>query len=1788
MLKSELERSILEGDETVKVKTLIENLRAIYRNILKINALLEKTPDLTLETLKERQLYLQEQTERAQAIKGHLDVIVPPDSPLRTLEYFADNKWDSFVTMADGVELALITRSNFLHSVRQRMSMSTSTPTNSPGRSRTNDTPGQYLRLPKLELPTFDGTLSDWQNFYDLFKATVDSHGALSSATKMQYLKAAVTGEAAKLLSVLPVTDDNYQVALNALKTRYENKRALITHHLHNITNIQPVGNDALSKLRTLRDTLNVSVESLKLLRVQADTWGPILIHIVTQKMSPVIQKEWEKSLAGVNEYPDLQRFNTFLNEQVRILENLELNREGDPRQVQITKHKAAHNTAIKDSNKKCTYCNQAHPIFQCEDFKALSIKERYNAQRAKGLCSNCLYPKHTKNDCRSKGSCRLCSEKHHTLLHYDKVPAKSSHVVNNELLEEDTEDPPLDLADEDEEEETVEDIEPPHLTGMHTMPEHTEVLLATALVRVHSPLGATVVARALIDGGAETSFVSESLVQTLRLPKTKAKIIITGLQGTTTGTIKHSTCLQISSLHDDLSRYEMSAYVLQHITNYKPKKFTPKDYTELKNLKLADPEPSSKLRIDLLLGADILGQLMQAGLLHLRQSQVTARATSLGWILSGPTVETKHAHQITVNHASCDVPSLLQRFWEIEEFTEPKPASREDEQCEKFFNDTTTRDESGRFCVRLPFKSDEERLSLGESKSIAVASWGSVSRRLNKLPERRATYDEFMKEYEALKHMEEIPRDSPELEKCTFVPHHDVVRPDHLTTQVRVVFNASSKTRSGVSLNDVLCAGPKLQNDIADVVTNWRRHPYVLKADITKMFRQILVHKDDTPYQCIVYSDPLSNEIKFYKLLTVTYGTRPAPYLANRVIKEVVKQHGSEFPLAIEPLEKCIYVDDAFLGADSKAEAKEIQSQVDQLLKKACLELRKWSANSEDLLPDASTSTSEFFIEPTGDDKKTVLGIAWSPQRDEFSIKVQPIQVEAPTKRIILSNTARLYDPLGWLAPFVIRPKLLMQALWLAKRDWDDTNLPEEVLEAWKSICDELPVLSTISIPRFIGSGAQPATVKLIGFSDASKTAYAAAVYLMVEYATGETKFNLLQAKSRVAPVKTVSIPRLELCGAVLLAKLISHVRDSWLGNIDETTCFTDSRIVLDWLARHASKWHTFVANRVSFIQTTIPDVSWQHIPGKFNPADLPSRGLKAQDLVDSQLWWHGPNISAIEKENPGEEKLAEEAIEVAREACHTVTVHQQVVSQLPKYLTQCSNWMRLSRAIGYCMKYLDILRERITSQPRGQGPHPLLSTYERRGVLQVENVPWRNQILSIDQLVRGENHIYRVQQETAFSGEIAALKRGHPVSKGSPLHQLCPFLDADNVMRASTRMQYAALPWTQRNPIILPKDRVTAVLIRYHHLDTKHSEMQLTLTRLRELYWILHARTQVKSVISRCAICARYTAPPQTQLMASPPPERVNESAFPFQHTGVDYAGHFMMKHASGRGHQAHKVWVAVFVCFATRAVHLEIVDDYSSQAFLYAFNCFVARRGLPSSLWMDQGTSVRGACAGIARVYRSLINNPEWLNHLNMHRIEFHTTPPKAPHHGGIWEAAVKAFKYHFYRILGDFTPSWDEMHTILCQIEACLNSRPITPTLDVATEEPALTSGHFLMGRSPKALPQRNYLEKRTTLLERWQVCSQIVQTFWKRWRNESLYKYYPRYKWREQAENLKVGDIVLVMDEDFPPCDWGLAVITATKPGRDGLVREVTVRTKNTELVRPITKLCKLPTDQTET
>lgn len=825
---------------------------------------------------------------------------------------------------------------------------------------------------------------------------------------------------------------------------------------------------------------------------------------------------------------------------------------------------------------------------------------------------------------------------------------------------------------------------------------------------------------------------------------------------------------------------------------------------------------------------------------------------------------------------------------------------------------------------------------------------------------------------------------------------------------------------------------------------------------------------------------------------------------------------------------------------------------------------MRKWASNSKSLLSDIDPANHGLALKKTltVDDKLKILGIEWNPSFDGFQITISLPAIAPMSKRSILAAIARLFDPLGWVTPAIITAKIFMQRLWKENLGWDDT-IPATLLSRWSLIYSQLSHLNGLQVTRWTGLEAKVAHAELHGFADASNLAYSAVVYLKVISRTGEVTVTLIAGKSKVAPLTSLSVPRLGLSAAVLLAKLLKLVQNS-LRKIYEaitTFCWTDSTIVLAWVKQHPSRWKTFFANRVADVQSQLPNGKWKHVPTGDNPADCASRGLLGSELRDHGLWWHGPAWLKHPSEEwpqadlglsihaPLEEKS------VALQASHP----QDNFDLASRFAT----WPKLIRVTAYVLRFVSLCR-RAKGEPQSiESPGSALAA----GEVCAAKTFW----------------IKRMQTEL-FPREIVTLSKNQSLSVKSPISQLRPFLDHDGVLRVGGRIGKAPVSFAMRHPILLASHPLVNLLVEQAHLRMLHAGIQLTMSALRKEFWIIRARSMIRAVINRCVACTRERAATPSQLMGDLPSIRVSAPARSFLHCGLDYAGPAQVRPSAGRGIKSRKAYIALFICLATRAVHLELVDDYSSSAFLNAFSRFCARRGLPQSIYSDNGINFVGADRELALAHRAAIQDPNFQNRTATDNVLWHFIPPSAPHFGGIWEAGVKSVKHHLRRVLGSHTLTYEEFTTLLCRVEACLNSRPLAPLSDAFDNYDTLTPGHFLIGSAITVNPEQSLLDVNENRLTRWQLIRQLTESFWKRWYDDYVNTLQQRSKWRAGQPAIKPGQLVLLRNSLLPPCKWEMGRVVNCHPGSDGLTRVVTVRTSNSEYKRPICKLCVLPID----
>ncbi|XP_018392979.1 PREDICTED: uncharacterized protein LOC108772033 [Cyphomyrmex costatus] len=468
-------------------------------------------------------------------------------------------------------------------------------------------------------------------------------------------------------------------------------------------------------------------------------------------------------------------------------------------------------------------------------------------------------------------------------------------------------------------------------------------------------------------------------------------------------------------------------------------------------------------------------------------------------------------------------------------------------------------------------------------------------------------------------------------------------------------------------------------------------------------------------------------------------------------------------------------------------------------------------------------------------DEHIKVLGIIWNLKLDIFQFRVTLPSSSACTKRVILSTTAKFFDPLGWATPVTVTAKIFLQRLWALHCHWDD-EIPRQLLDCWMDYYKRLPYLNALSIPRWTTSSSQTVHRALHGFSDASTAAYAAVVYLRTVSHDGSVTVTLLTAKSKVAPLKTISVPRLELSAAMLLARLIQFTRSALqLPNI-ECHCWTDSTITLAWLAQSPSRWRTFVANRVSTVQSLIPEVPWRHIMTQTNPADCASRGLAPDLLEKHDLWWSGPPWLRQPPESwphlcpsvPSNAPLEH------RSDPPVCALHATSTWDLE---SRYSSWPKLLRITAYLYHFLNRLRACKDSQ-----------------FCAVTLIPKKIQQAKSYWLGRMQSHM--------FPSEIAALNQQRPLPKNSPLSTLNPYLDKEGLIRLRGRLRRANLPGATKNPLVLRSHPLVVLIIQHHHLRMLHSGVQLTLASLRSEFWILRARATVRGVLYKCIQCTRERA--------------------------------------------------------------------------------------------------------------------------------------------------------------------------------------------------------------------------------------------------------------------------------------------------------------------------------------
>ena len=1105
------------------------------------------------------------------------------------------------------------------------------------------------------------------------------------------------------------------------------------------------------------------------------------------------------------------------------------------------------------------------------------------------------------------------------------------------------------------------------------------------------------------------------------------------------------------------------------------------------------------------------------------------------------------HVHRTKVED-SISLEDKLQHMWNHDfkdSSANDTAMSLEDKQWEKKVSSSTTLKE-GHYEVPLPFKDDDVRFP--RNCDQALRRLEMIKRRLIADEEFRKEYSQFMTLMLDKGFMERVPENElqkPE-GKTWYISHHAVYHKEKKT--IRVVFDCSMKFH-GVSLNDKLLQGPDLTNNLLGVLLRFRQGNITLIGDIEKMFYQVKVPNEHTDFLRLWWfpDGDLQQAPAEYRLTVHVFGAVSSPSCANYALRRSALDNQEEFgDEAAETILRKFYVDDMVTSVDDESSAIKLLHDVREVCKKGGFNLTKLNSNSLEVrnsIPPEHQATNIKEMSLSQDDIpfQRALGVVLFLQSDSLGYKIETPSKPA-TKRGILSTTFSVYDPFGFVGPAILPAKRIFQETCRLQLGWDD-EIPETLLASWKKWIEELNLLSEYQIPRcfrpseFVGSKCE-----LHIFCDASEVGYGAVAYF--RFST-ENRIHcaLVMAKCRLAPLKKITIPRMELTAAKLAISVKVTLLQELDMKIDACIFWTDSTAVLRYINNSSKRFQRFVANRLEFIHEHSSPHQWKYVSSQMNPADHASRGCKISEFVRLDEWRRGPNFlweevsSEAEVEKPSElQDLDPDDPEIKSSQVKVFPTKTEKSESDPieKLINSASSWYQLKRKVAWLLKIKQSLRSKTKLEPN----------------------------LTLSDLNNAEKVIIAHVQRIFFAQEYSDIPKGH-VKCHSTLRKLNPIIDDEGIIRVGGRISRSNLTWSMKHPVILPKGhRISSMILEDQHRRSGCMGKNMVLCAVREKFWIVGANQLIRKIVSGCLLCRKRKGKVGQQLMASLPSDRVDSDSPPFTNVGIDYFGPFHVTH----GRRSEKRYGVIFTCLSSRAIHLEMAYSLDTDACINALRRFIARRGNVKIMRSDNGSNFVGADKQLREEIR------RWNQHaieesMLQHEIQWIFNPPLAPHFGGVWEREIRSIRNVLNGVLNmqPIRMSDDGLNTLLCEVEAILNGRPLTALSDDPNDLEPLTPNHILLMRSGATFPPGLFASSDQYVRRRWKQVQYLADIFWTRWRKEYLSNLQSRQKWCHSHPSHAVGDLVLLVDSNLPRNRWALGKITKIYPDEVGLVRHVTVK-----------------------
>ncbi|XP_057686666.1 uncharacterized protein LOC130912537 [Corythoichthys intestinalis] len=1608
-------------------------------------------------------------------------------------------------------------------------------------------------RLPTPEPSIFTGDPIQFIEWKASFTALIDKK-SISPADKLHYLKKYVGGSARKSLDGIFYRNDSdaYKNAWERLNQRYGHSFVIQKAFRERLAKWPKIQTKDSTGFRAFADFIQACqeamphIEGLNILNDCQEN------QKLVQRLPDWAAARWNRQATQFmkerGKFPKLKDFAEFMSAEAEILCNpitsfhalhstdvttmsgKSYQREKGPISSVLHTQAVTETENIKQrSNVKppCFVCqDKGHKIHSCPQFKGKSLNERKTYIKEKKLCYGCLKPGHCAKDCRYRLVCEVCNKRHPTCLHdfsYDK--SATSSMQNNT-------------------EQTA--------TTLSLNAESNEQCVSTSMIvpvwvssEQHSSMERLVYA--LLDTQSDTVFIDRDVSNSLQTKSTPIRLKLTTMLGKDAVVPSERVSgLKVRGYNSSETIELPPAYTKDCIPvnrSHIPTCETARHWNHLKEL--VNEIPSQlECEVGLLIGYSCSKALAPRQVILGEEKEPFAVRTALGWSIVGPTSfhnDTLNmstvCHRVAIKELPLVTPAEALKVLESDfkdDNKDNKVASQDDILFLNTLKEGIYKNKQGHYEMPLPFK---ERPYLPDNKQMATVRLENLKTKLSKDQRYKEQYVQFMSEIIERNEAEEVHSEAKEGEKW-YIPHHGIYHPQK-PNKLRVVFDASAKYK-GNSLNDHLLSGPDLPNNLNGILIRFRRHQVALLCDIEKMFHQFHVYDGDRDYFRFLWwkNGNLNTEPQEFRMKVHLFGATSSPGCANYGLKHLAKENETQFPLGAQFIMKDFYVDDGVSSTASIKEAIQLAQEARSLCAAGGLRLHKFVSNEQTVLE--SIPASERAVPQQACDLafndfnfERALGIHWHIESDTLRFRFHPND-QPTTRRGVLSMVASLYDPLGFIFPFVLTGKRVLQETCKQSIGWDDP-LPSELETVWDKWKCDLENLEKIKIPRcYVPKDfGQIVKTELHHFSDASSYGYGQCSYLRHVSKDDNVHCALVTAKTRVAPIKVITIPRLELTAAVVSITVSNMLKDELgLTQVDEYF-WTDSKVVLGYINNEARRFHTFVSNRVQKIRLNSSPQQWRYVPSEQNPADIASRGSSASELITSD-WFKGPQF-LWDKEIPPAADIDTEVPlgdpEVKK--VHALNTLKTETKGLTDKLRKFSSWYKITQVIA-----------RLIRCAKGDKTTGHSTVQERQNA---------------------ECVIIRDIQASEYANEIKTLENGKALPHNSKLFHMDTFLDKDRLLKVGGRLKHATCSSIVKHPVIVPKNHhVTQLIIAHFHSKVQHQGKGLTINEIRSNgFWIPGINKAVATFVHQCVKCRRLRRGTEEQKMSDLPTQRL-DSTPPFTFCGMDCFGPFQTKQAR----KVHKRYGLLFTCLCCRAVHIEMLDDLTTDAFINALRCFIALRGAVSEIRCDQGSNFVGAKNELQEALKQM-DTERIVTFLAEKQCDFRMHTPHSSHTGGVWERQIRTIRNILRSTASVSSGRMDDasLRTFFYEAMAIVNSRPLTvDTLSDPNSPAPLTPNHLLTMKSKAALPPPGkFIREDIYARKRWRQVQYLSEQFWSRWKREYLSNIATRQKWHTPRRNLKVGDVVMEKMDDLPRNEWRLACVTDTTTDKDGLVRKVKIR-----------------------